>query len=84
MTKRINVILPETTISTIHRLAKPGQRNRLIDIAVQYYAATRSAEALREQLKQSAIRDRDLDAGETQAWAGVDQELWQRLDRDEN
>ena len=84
MAKRISVILPEATISTINRLAKPGERSRLIDKAVQHYAATRTAEALRERLKQSAIRDRDLDMEEIDEWAAVDHESWQRLDRDEN
>jgi hypothetical protein len=28
MNKRINIVLPETTIRTINRLAKPGHRSR--------------------------------------------------------
>ena len=80
MAKRINVILPEATITTIDRLVKPGQRSRLIDKAVQHYVATRSADALREQLKQATIRDRDLDAEVTADWGAVDHESWQHID----
>ena len=61
MGKRINIVLPETTIRTIDGMAKPGQRSRFIDEAVQYFVANRSAEALRAQLERAAIRDRDLD-----------------------
>jgi hypothetical protein len=77
MAKRINVILPEATISTIDRLVKPGERSRLIDKAVRHYVATRSTEALREQFKQATIRDRDLDAETVDEWADVDRQLWQ-------
>ena len=82
MAKRINVILPEATIRTIDRLAKPGERSRLIDKAIQYYAATRSAEAVREQLKQAALRDRDLDQEIAEDWAAVDRESWQHADHE--
>jgi metal-responsive CopG/Arc/MetJ family transcriptional regulator len=60
MTKRINVILPEDTVRTIDRMARPGQRSRFIQYAVQHYVATASPEALQERLKRAAIRDRDL------------------------
>jgi CopG family transcriptional regulator / antitoxin EndoAI len=82
MAKRINVILPESTIRTMDRLAKPGERSRLIDKAVQHYATTRSAEAVREQLKQAALRDRDLDQEIAEDWAAVDRESWQHIDHE--
>jgi CopG family transcriptional regulator/antitoxin EndoAI len=83
MAKRINVILPETTIRGIDRLVKPGERSRLINKALEHYLATRSAEGLREQLKQAAIRDRDLVEREiSDDWAAVDHESWQQMDRE--
>ena len=82
MAKRINIILPETTIRTIDRLAKPGERSRLIDKALQHYVATRSAEGVREQLKQTTIRDCDLNVAITAEWAAVDNESWQHIDRE--
>jgi len=83
MTKRINVILPETTVRTINRLARPGQRSRFIDRAVQHYLTTASAEALQERLKQAALRDQDLDLEIASDWFAVDQEQWQNLDEHE-
>jgi CopG family transcriptional regulator / antitoxin EndoAI len=80
MAKRINVILPDTIIGTIDRLVKPGERSRFIDRAIQHYVATRSAVGLREQLKQAAIRDRDLDREIERDWAAVDHETWQHID----
>ena len=80
MAKRINIILPDATIHTIDRLARRGERSRLIAKAVRHYAATQSPEAIREQLKQTSIRDRDLDLGITDEWITVDGETWQQID----
>ena len=80
MSKRINIVLPETTIQTIDRMAKPGQRSRFIDQAVQHFVATRSTEALRAQLERTAVRDRDLDLEIAAAWFAVDHETCQQLD----
>ena len=81
MGKRINIVLPETTVETINRMAKPGQRSRFINQAVNHYVANRSTEALRAQLERAAIRDRDLDREVAADWFAVDQESWQRLDK---
>ena len=83
MSKRINIVLPETTIQTIDRMAPPGQRSRFIDQAVQHFVANRSAEALRAQLEHAAVRDRDLDREIAADWFAVDQESWQRLESSE-
>ncbi len=83
MSKRINVILPESTILAMDRLVKKGERSRLIDKAVQHYVATRSPEGLRERLKATSIRDRDLDREVALDWAAVDEESWQNIEQKE-
>jgi hypothetical protein len=83
MARRINVILPEATVRTIDRLSRPGQRSRFIERAVQHYVVTASPEALQERLKQAAIRDHDLDLEIASDWFAVDQEQWQKLDKQE-
>ena len=77
MTKRINVILQDETVQTVGRAAKVGERSRFIDRAVQYYAATHSPEALQEQLKTAALRDRDLGEAVARDWFAVDHTPWQ-------
>jgi hypothetical protein len=83
MAKRINVILPEHTVRTIDRMTKPGERSQFIDQAVHHYVATASPQALQEQLKVAAIRDRDLDLEIAEEWFAVDKEEWQRLSAQE-
>lgn len=79
MNKRINIILRDTTIRTIDRMAEPGQRSRFIKQAVERYVANRSVEALQVQLERTAFRDRDLDREIAGDWFAVDQEAWQRF-----
>src|ERR1700688_3588631 len=76
MAKRINVILQDETVQTVSRAAKLGERSRYIDKAVQYYAATHGPEAIREQLKQTALRDRDLADAVAVDWFAVDHAPW--------
>jgi CopG family transcriptional regulator / antitoxin EndoAI len=83
MAKRINVMLPDDTIRTLHRLAKPGERSRLIDKAVQHYASTQSREALRARLMQAYERDTDLAQETSDDWSAVDDEAWHHLEDQE-
>ena len=83
MAKRVNVVLDEETEQAIRRAAKPGERSRFINRAVQYYAATHGPGALRARLKAAAIRDRDLAEEIARDWRAVDCEAWQTLSHGE-
>lgn len=80
MSKRLNIVLPEATVQTIDRIARPGQRSRFIDQAVRHFVEHRSTEALRARLEHAAVRDQDLDREVAAEWLAVDQELWQQPD----
>lgn len=81
MAKRVNVMLADSTVRTIDRLSRRGQRSRFIERAVRHYLMTASPEALKERLKAAAVRDRDLDSEIARDWAAVDQEQWQELEK---
>src|ERR1039458_4990390 len=83
MGRRINIVLPEATIQTIDRIARPGQRSRFITAAGQHLVAHSSAEALRTRLERTAVRDQDLDREVAADWFAVDQESWRTLDKPE-
>jgi hypothetical protein len=78
--KRINIVLPETTIQAMARIAGPGQRSRFIDQAVRHFVTHSSGEAIRIQLEKAALRDRDLDREIGNDWQAVDIDAWQRPD----
>jgi metal-responsive CopG/Arc/MetJ family transcriptional regulator len=80
MNRRINIMLPETTIGRIDRMAKSGERSRFIQRAVEHYISTQSAEAVQKRLEAALIRDADIDGKVSADWAVVDNETWQQLD----
>src|SRR5665213_4551646 len=80
MNKRINVVLPEATVQSMDRIARPGQRSKFIEQAVQYFVSYRSSEAVRIRLEQTTVRDRDIDREIASDWFAVDNEAWQHLD----
>jgi len=51
MGKRINIILPDKTLSVLDRVTTKGNRSRFIDRAVLQYIEARGKQSLREQLK---------------------------------
>ena len=84
MTRRINIVLPDTTIRTIDRMAKPGERSRFINRAVEHYISTQSAEAVQKRLEAALIRDADIDREVNADWAVADNETWHQLDNAES
>ncbi len=79
MARRINVVLPESTIKNLGKVAKPGERSKFIDKAVRHYISTQSKESLRAQLEFTTRRDVDLDREIMEDWAEVDRESWQNF-----
>ena len=83
MSKRINIMLPDSTIEVLDRVAPKGGRSRFISQAVLHYVETRSRANLREHLKQGALANRELALEMAQEWFPVEQEAWQRLEKEE-
>ena len=83
MSKRVNIMLPETTVKVLDRVAAKGDRSRFISQAVLHYVQTHGAANLRERLKQGALANAKLDLEIAEEWFSVDQEAWQKLDREE-
>jgi metal-responsive CopG/Arc/MetJ family transcriptional regulator len=51
MNRRINIMLPESTLAVLDRVTSRGNRSRLISRAVLHYVENRCKQNLREQLK---------------------------------
>ena len=51
MSKRINIVLPETTIQVLDRVAPKGNRSRFISQAVLHFVRSVGKQSLRQQLK---------------------------------
>ena len=83
MSKRVNIILPDATLKALNRVAAKGDRSHFISQAVLHYIQTQGAANLRERLKQGALANARLDLEIAEEWFPVEQEAWQRLDREE-
>ena len=77
MNKRINVILPTTTVSVLDRVAAKGNRSALIDRAIRHYVETQGRQNLREQLKQEALANAERDLQMAAEWLPLEEEAWQ-------
>jgi CopG family transcriptional regulator/antitoxin EndoAI len=83
MSKRINIILPDTTVAVLDRVAPKGNRSQFIDRAVLRLVKTEGTANLREQLKAGALANAKLNLELAEEWFPVEQEAWQRLEREE-
>ena len=77
MNKRLNVILPSTTVAVLDKVATKGNRSALIDRAIRHYVKTHSQQNLRERLKQEAIANADRDLQMATEWFPLEEEAWQ-------
>jgi CopG family transcriptional regulator/antitoxin EndoAI len=76
MNKRINVILPATTVAVLDRVAAKGSRSALIDRAIRRYVETQGRRSLRERLKQEALANAERDLRMAAEWFPVEEEAW--------
>ena len=77
MNKRINVILPTTTVAVLDKVATKGNRSALIDRAIRHYVKTQSQQNHREQLKQEALVNAERDLRMAVEWFPLEEEAWQ-------
>ena len=80
MSKRVNVILPDTTLAVLDRMVPHGKRSSFISTAVLHYVRTRSKENLRERLKQEALTNSSRDLDMAKEWFPLEEEAWLRAE----
>jgi len=70
---RLNITLPEETVRLIDRVAKRGNRSRLISDAVKRYVQELGRANLRRRLKQGAKRRADRDLAIAEEWFALEE-----------
>ncbi len=81
MHRRVNITLPEETVDLLERVAKKGDRSRLIAEAVQRYVEEVGRANLRKLLKEGALRHAERDRDIAEEWFTIEEETWQRRGR---
>lgn len=81
MNKRINIVLPEKTVSVLDRVAPKGARSRFIDRAILRYVEIEGKQSLREQLKAGYVANAERDLETAIAWFPLEEEAVRTLER---
>jgi metal-responsive CopG/Arc/MetJ family transcriptional regulator len=74
MNKRINIILPDTTVAILNRVTTRGNRSRFIDRAVRQLVETEGKANLRARLKQEALENAERDLAIAAEWFPIEEE----------
>ena len=77
MSKRINIMLPEATLSVLDRVTTKGNRSRFISQAVLRYVGERGRQNLRQQLKAGYQQNAEESLKTALEWFPIEEEAWQ-------
>ena len=80
MSKRINIILPDSTVAVLDRVTTRGNRSRFIDRAVRQFVETEGRANLRTRLKEEAIANADRDLAMAAEWFPIEEEAWRMVE----
>jgi metal-responsive CopG/Arc/MetJ family transcriptional regulator len=78
MNRRINIMLPESTLAVLDRVTSRGNRSRIISRAVLYYVKNRGKRILREQLKAGYQANADDSVKIALGWFPLEEEAEHR------
>lgn len=80
MNKRINIMLPERTVSVLDKVIPKGTRSRFIDRAILRYIETQSRENLRDRLKAGYRANAERDLAIAAEWFPLEEEAFRALE----
>jgi CopG family transcriptional regulator / antitoxin EndoAI len=78
MSKRINIVLPDTTIRVLDRIAPKGDRSRFISQAVLHYVESVGKQSLKEQLKAGYQANAERNLEIAAEWFPLEEEAWRK------
>jgi CopG family transcriptional regulator/antitoxin EndoAI len=76
MSKRINIVLPDTTVRVLDRVAPKGDRSRFISQAVLHYVETVGKQSLKEQLGAGYRANAEESLAIAVEWFPIEEEAW--------
>ena len=76
MSKRINIVLPETTVKVLDRVAPKGNRSHFISRAVLHYVESVGKQCLKEQLEAGYQANAEENLKIALEWFPLEEEAW--------
>ena len=74
MSKRINIVLPDETVSVLDRVLPKGNRSTFISKAVLHYIETHGRQALRKQLEAGYRANKEHSLAVATEWFPLEEE----------
>jgi CopG family transcriptional regulator/antitoxin EndoAI len=78
MSKRINIVLPDTTARVLDRVAPKGDRSRFISQAVLHYVETVGKQNLKQQLATGYRANVEESLAIALEWFPLEEEAWKQ------
>jgi metal-responsive CopG/Arc/MetJ family transcriptional regulator len=78
MNKRVNIMLPETTMKVLDRVASKGNRSQFISRAVLHYVHSLGKQNLRRQLKAGYEANAEESLKIALEWFPLEEEAWEK------
>ena len=78
MSQRINIVLPETTLQILDRVAPKGNRSHFISQAVLHYVETMGKQTLRAQLKAAYQAKAEENLKIAVDWFPLEEQAWKK------
>ena len=78
MSQRINIMLPETTVKVLDRVAPKGGRSQFISHAVLHYVQSVGQQTLRTQLRAGYQANAEENLKIALEWFPLEEEAWQK------
>ena len=79
--RRINISLPHSTVAMIDRLARKGDRCRLIQQAVDHYVEAVGHKRIRGMLIEGGMKRAARDRSLAEEWFAIDDAAWENSPR---
>lgn len=77
--KRIDITLPQETLVLLGKIAPKGDRSRVIDEAIRFYAKEKGRANLRKLLREGAIKNAEIDLSIAEEWFPLENEIWPKF-----
>jgi CopG family transcriptional regulator / antitoxin EndoAI len=81
VSKRINIVLPETTLKVLDRVAPKGDRSRFISEAVLHYVESVGKRSLKDQLKAGYQANSERSREIAREWFPLEEEAWRKASK---
>ena len=76
MHRRLNITLSDETVRLLDRLARKGERSRVIAEAVEQYVVRKGRATVRKRIREGSRARASRDVALAEEWFNLEEEAW--------